>query len=75
MNTDKSEDDLFITKNDDEEVKEIVGEADQMIAEADNEEKVDIEIVIVIVIIIEKVNEPIDDISSVAFAESDNKEE
>ena len=68
MNIDGSEDDLFITNND-EEVEEIVAEADQMVAEADNEEKVDIEI------LNEKVDEFIDDISSVAFAESDDEEE
>ena len=69
MNIDGSEDDLFIANNDDEEVEEIVAEADQMVAEADNEEKVDIEIVK------EKVEESIDDISLVAFAESDDEEE
>ena len=68
MNIDGSEDDLFITNND-EEVEEIVAEADQMVEEADNEEKVDIEIVN------EKVDESINDISSVAFAESDDEEE
>ena len=40
-----------------------------MVEEADNEEKVDIEI------LNEKVDESIDDISSVAFAESDDEEE
>ena len=40
-----------------------------MVAEADNEEKVDIEI------INEKLDESIDDISSVAIAESDDEEE
>ena len=50
---------MFIANND-EEVEEIV-------AEADNEEKVDIEIVN------KKVEESIDDISSVAFAESDDE--
>ena len=68
LNIDGSEDDLFIANND-EEVDEIVAEADQMVAEADNEEKVDIEIVN------EKVEESIDDIFSVAFAESDDEEE
>ena len=61
MNIDGSEDDLFIANNDQEEVEEIV-------AEADNEVKVDIEIVN------EKVDESIYDISSVAFAESDEEE-
>ena len=61
LNIDGSEDDLFIANND-EEVEEIV-------AEADNEEKVDIEIVN------KKVEESIDDISSVAFAESDDEKE
>ena len=65
LNIDESEDDLFITNNDKEKAEEIVAEADQMVAEADNEEKVDIEIVN------KKVDESIDDISSVAFAESD----
>ena len=69
LNIDESEDDLFIANNDEEKAEEIVAEADQMVAEADNEEKVDIEIGN------EKVNEPIDDISSVAFAESDDDEE
>ena len=62
MNTDESEDDLFIANNYIEEVKEII-------AEADNEENVIIEIVN------EKIDESIDDISSVAFAESDDEEE
>ena len=62
LNIDGSEDDLFIANND-EEVKEIVAEADQMV------EEVDIEIVN------EKVDESINDISSVAFAESDDEEE
>ena len=44
MNTDGSEDDLFIA-NSDEKIEEIVAETDQLVAEADNEEKVDIEIV------------------------------
>ena len=68
MNIDGSEDGLFIANND-EEVEEIVAEADQMVAEADNEEKVDTEIVN------EKVDKFINDISSVAFAESDDEEE
>ena len=62
MNTDTSEDYLFIANNDEEEVEEII-------TEADNEEKVDIKIEN------EKFNEPIDDISSVAFTESDYEEE
>ena len=66
LNTDGSENDLFISNNDD---KEEVSEDDQMVAEADYEEKVDIEIVN------EKVNESIDDISSVKFAESNDEEE
>ena len=75
LNIDWSEDDLFIANNDEEvdeivaEADQMVAEADQMVAEADNEEKVDIEIVN------EKVEESIDDISSVAFAESDDEEE
>ena len=56
----------FISNN--EEVEEIVAEADQMFAEADNEEKVEIEIVD------EKVDEFIVDILSVAYTESDNEE-
>ena len=36
---------MFIANNEEEEVEEIIAEADQMVAEADNEEKVDIEIV------------------------------
>ena len=68
MNIDGSEDDLFIANND-EEVEEIVAEADQMVEEANNEEKIDIKIVN------EKVEESFDDISSVAFAESDDEEE
>ena len=68
MNIDGSEDDLFIANNDDEEVEENVAEADQMVAVAKNEEKVDTEIVN------EKVYESFDDISSVAFAESDDEE-
>ena len=67
LNIDGSEDDLFIANND-EEVEEIVAEADQMVEEADNEEKVYIEIVN------EKVDESINDISSVAFAESNDEE-
>ena len=69
LNIDGSEDDLFIANNDEKEVEEIAVEADQIVAEADNEEKVDIEIVN------EKVDESINDISSVAFAESDDEEE
>ena len=46
----------------------MVAEADQMAPEADNEENVNIEIVN------EKFDESIDDISSVAFAESDEEE-
>ena len=65
LNIDGSEDDLFIANNDEEKAEEILTETDQIVAEADNEEKVDIEIVN------EKVDESIDDISSVAFAESD----
>ena len=61
LNTDGSEDDLFIANND-EEVEEII-------AEAGNSKKVDIKIVN------EKVDEPIDDISSLVFAESDEEEE
>ena len=72
LNIDGSEDDLFIANND-EEVEEIVAEVDKMVSEADNEEKVDIEIVNVNVN--EKVEESIDDISTVAFAESDDEEE
>ena len=75
LNIDGSEDDLFIANNDEEveeivaEADQMVAEADQMVAEADNEEKVDIEIVN------EKLEESIDDIFSVAFAESDDEEE
>ena len=47
---------------------QIVAEADQMAPEADNEENVNIEIVN------EKFDESIDDISFVAFAESDEEE-
>ena len=61
MNTDASEDYFFIVNND-EEVEETV-------AEADNEEKADVKIVN------EKFNEPINDISTVAFTESDDEEE
>ena len=66
MNIDGIEDDLFIANNDEEEVEEIVAEADQMVAEADNEEKAYIEIMN------EKVDESIDDISSVVFTESND---
>ena len=62
MNTDRSENNSFIAYNDEKEVEEIV-------AEVDNEEKVNIEIAK------EKVDEPIDDISSVAFTESFNEKE
>ena len=50
------------------EADQMVAEADQMAPEADNEENVNIEIVN------EKFDESIDDISSVAFAESDEEE-
>ena len=53
---------LFISYNDQEEVEE-------MVKGADNEEKVDIEVVY------DKINEPIDDNFSLAFVGSDDDEE
>ena len=75
MNTDGSEDNLFIGYNKDEEIKEMVAEVEEIVAEVDqiviieDEEQVDIEIVK------EKIDEPYDDSCSIAFAESDDEEE
>ena len=60
---------MLIANNDEKEVEEIVAEANQIVTEADNEVKVEIKIVK------EKVDEPIDDISSATFAESDDEKE
>ena len=77
-----SEDDFFKNNYEDEvekiiakanqivaEADQMAPEADQMAPEADNEENVNIEIVN------EKFDENIDDISFVAFAESEDEEE
>ena len=75
LNTDGSEDNLFIGFNKDEEIKEMVAEVEEIVAEVDqiviieDEEQVDIEIVK------EKIDEPYDDSCSIAFAESDDEEE
>ena len=75
LNTDESEDNLFIGYNKDEEIKEMVAEVEEIVAEVDqiviieDEEQVDIEIVK------EKIDEPYDDSCSIAFAESDDEEE
>ena len=75
LNTDGSEDNLFIGYNKDEEIKEMVAEVEEIVAEVDqiviieDEEQVDIEIVK------EKIDEPYDDSCSIAFAESDDEEE